>query len=70
VFVEAQTAIEMATVLDPTIPEVAEAVESAREVLIRLQARAYLDQLEVATQRTSSPSGEPQGAQSRDTSIV
>jgi class 3 adenylate cyclase/tetratricopeptide (TPR) repeat protein len=70
VFVEAQTAIEMATVLDPTIPEVAEAVKSAREVLIRLQARAYLDQLEVATQRTSSPSRKPQGAQSRDTSIV
>jgi tetratricopeptide (TPR) repeat protein len=55
VFVETQTAIEMATVLDSTIPEVAEAVESAREVLIRLRARAYLDQLEAATHREPAP---------------
>jgi tetratricopeptide (TPR) repeat protein len=70
VFVEAQTAIEMATVLDPTIPEVAEAVESARKVLTRLRASAYLEQLEAASQRTSSSSSEPQRAQSRDTASV
>ncbi|MBF6606627.1 MAG: AAA family ATPase [Chloroflexi bacterium] len=43
---EAQVAIEMATVLDPSIPEVAAAVEAARETLSRLRARAHLDQLE------------------------
>jgi putative NIF3 family GTP cyclohydrolase 1 type 2 len=70
VFAGAQTAIEMATVLDPTIPEVAQALESARAVLTRLRARAYLEQLEAASQRTSSSSSEPQRAQSRDTASV
>ena len=70
VFVGAQTTIEMATVLDPTIPEVGEAVESAREALTRLRARAYLEQLEAASHRTSSTSSEPQRARSRDTAGV
>ncbi len=43
---EAQVAIEMATVLDPSIPEVAVAVAAAREILSRLRARAHLGQLE------------------------
>ena len=69
VFVEAQVAIEMATVLDPGTPEVATAVESAREVLSRLRARAFLDQLEAATQRQSPPPV-PERERSRDTSAV
>jgi len=69
VFVEAQVAIEMATVLDPGIPEVATAVDSAREVLTRLGARAFLDQLEAATQRQSPPPV-PERERSRDTSAV
>ena len=46
-----QTSIEMATVLDPTLPEVADAIASARELLTRLGAKAYLVQLDAATDR-------------------
>ena len=67
---EAQTAIEMATVLDPAIPEVVEAVASARTILTRLRAQAFLDQLDAAAERDPSPSTEPESAYSRDTSSV
>ncbi|MHB8399813.1 MAG: adenylate/guanylate cyclase domain-containing protein [Candidatus Limnocylindrales bacterium] len=67
---EAQTAIEMATVLDLAIPEVVEAVESAREILERLRARAYLDQLEVAVRRQMSPAPGSVRVQARDPSSV
>jgi hypothetical protein len=65
----AQATIEMATVLDPSTPEVAAAIESARAILLQLRARAFLDQLEAAAQRQPSPARiEP--ARARDTSAV
>jgi class 3 adenylate cyclase/tetratricopeptide (TPR) repeat protein len=68
-FPQAQTAIEMATVLDPSIPEVAAAIEAGSAILTRLRARAYLDQLETAAQRAPTPA-EPARARTRDTSAV
>ncbi len=50
-FVGAQTAIEMASVLDPAMPEVGDAVDAARELLTRLRARPFLDQLDAAVHR-------------------
>jgi hypothetical protein len=44
----ALTAIDMATVLDPTDPEVREAAAAAREILARLGARPFLERLEAA----------------------
>ena len=49
---EALTAIDMVTVLDPAEPEVQAAAESAREVLVRLRARPFLERLEAAMART------------------
>ena len=68
-FSEALTAIEMATVLDPSIPEVAAPIEAARTILTRIGARAFLDQLEAAVQGHPSPN-EPAHARERDTSAV
>ncbi len=53
VFTGAQTAIEMATVLDPATPEVGRAVDAARAALTQLRARPFLDQLEAAVRRHS-----------------
>jgi len=69
VFEVAQVTIEMATVLDPSIPEVAAAIESARAILSGLRARAFLDQLEAAAQGQSSPV-RSERSRSRDTSTV
>jgi class 3 adenylate cyclase/tetratricopeptide (TPR) repeat protein len=65
----AQVTIEMATVLDPSTPEVAAAVESARGILSRLRAQAFLDQLEAVAQPRPSPGRIP-AARQRDTSTV
>jgi hypothetical protein len=51
---EALCAIDMATVLDPTDPEVASAAGSARTTLLRLGATPFLDRLEAATTRPLS----------------
>jgi class 3 adenylate cyclase/tetratricopeptide (TPR) repeat protein len=68
-FSVAQVTIEMATVLDPSSPEVAAAIETARGILSRLRAQAFLDQLEAAAQTRPSPvRAEP--ARQRDTSPV
>jgi class 3 adenylate cyclase/tetratricopeptide (TPR) repeat protein len=68
-FSVAQVTIEMATVLDPSTPEVAAAIETARGILSRLRAQAFLDQLEAAAQTRPSPArAEP--ARQRDTSPV
>ena len=68
-FAVAEVTIEMATVLDPATPDVATAIETARTILTRLRARAYLDQLEAAAQSRPSPARlEP--ARRRDTSAV
>ncbi len=56
---EAVCAIEMAELLDPAEPEVADAIESAREILTRLRARPFLERLEravaAARSRQTSP---------------
>ena len=68
-FSVAEVTIEMATVLDPSTPEVADAIETARGILSRLRAHAFLDQLEAVAQRQPSPArAEP--ARQRDTSPV
>jgi hypothetical protein len=68
-FSVAEVTIEMATVLDPSNPEVADAIETARGILSRLRAQAFLDQLEAVAQRQPSPArAEP--ARQRDTSPV
>ena len=50
-FDEALTATEMATLLDPTLPEVVAAADAARGILTRLRARPFLDRLEAAMAR-------------------
>ena len=68
-FSVAEVTIEMATVLDPSTPGVADAIETARGILSRLRAQAFLDQLEAVAQRQPSPArAEP--ARQRDTSPV
>ena len=48
---EALTGIDMASVLDPTEPEVAAAINSTREILERLGAKPYLERLDAAIAR-------------------
>ncbi len=48
---EALCGIDMATLLDPALPDVQAAIESAREILTHLQARPFLDRLEAAASR-------------------
>jgi tetratricopeptide (TPR) repeat protein len=45
---EALTAIEMATLLDPDLPEVPAAGDAARVILTRLRAQPFLERLETA----------------------
>jgi class 3 adenylate cyclase/tetratricopeptide (TPR) repeat protein len=56
---EAFTAIEMATLLDPSLPEVRAAGDAAREILTRLGALPYLAQLDAALARAPEPVGRP-----------
>ncbi len=66
---EAFTAIEMATLLDPTEPEVRAAAASAREILTRLGARPFVARLDAAMDRQpSAPTPEP--VRSRDPSTA
>jgi hypothetical protein len=46
---EAMTGMDMALLLDPSEPEVAEAIASTRAILQRLGAKPYLEQLDRAT---------------------
>ena len=48
---EALCAIDMATVLDPTEPEVRSAGEAAREILVRLRAIPFIERLDAALAR-------------------
>ena len=48
---EALTAIEMATVLDPNLPEVRVAADAARAILTRLGATPFVDRLDAAMAR-------------------
>ena len=51
---EALTAIEMATLLEPTLPEVNAAADAARDILTRLRAAPFLDRLAAAVARGST----------------
>ena len=51
---EALCAIDMATLLDPSEPEVAAAAEVGRRTLVRLRAQPFLDRLDVAATRARS----------------
>jgi hypothetical protein len=46
---EAMTGLDMALLLDQSDPEVAEAIRATREILERLGAKPYLEQLDRAT---------------------
>jgi hypothetical protein len=52
---EALMAIDMAQLLDPSEPEVVEAIASARSILDRLQAKPYLKRLDAAVARDGVP---------------
>ena len=54
---QAFTAIEMATLLDPTLPDVIAAGEVAREILVRLRAKPFLARLDAALARTPGSEG-------------
>jgi tetratricopeptide (TPR) repeat protein len=45
---EVLTGITMARLLDPSLPEVRRAAESTREILVRLRAKPFIDQLDAA----------------------
>jgi len=53
----ALTAITMATVLEPTDPEVRAAAEAAREILVRLGAAPFIARLDAALARSSDRAG-------------
>ncbi len=54
---EALCGIDMATLLDPTEPEVLAAAEAAREILVRLEAAPFIARLDAATTRSSDRAG-------------
>ena len=56
---EALCAIDMATVLDPTDPEVRAAGEAAREILVRLRAVPFVERLDAALGRVAVPVHRP-----------
>jgi class 3 adenylate cyclase/tetratricopeptide (TPR) repeat protein len=58
VFDEALTGVDMAVVLDPSIPEVAAAAERSRAILERLKAKALLSRLDAAVSRPRPPARE------------
>jgi hypothetical protein len=51
---QALTAIDMATLLEPSEPEVRSAAESASEILMRLGAKPFLQRLDAAMGRSTS----------------
>ena len=51
---EALCALDMATLLDPSEPEVRAAAEAAGEILLRLGAQPFLERLDAAMSRTRS----------------
>jgi tetratricopeptide (TPR) repeat protein len=48
---EAMCGLDMATLLDPSEPEIRAAAESAREILVRLEAQPFIARLDAATSR-------------------
>ncbi len=59
---EALTGIDMATLLEPSEPEVRTTAESAREILIRLGAKPFLQRLDAAMARSTSAASPTTGA--------
>jgi class 3 adenylate cyclase/tetratricopeptide (TPR) repeat protein len=53
---QALTAIDMASLLDPTEPEVRAAADAARQILVGLGARPFVDRLDAALARQATPS--------------
>jgi CO/xanthine dehydrogenase Mo-binding subunit len=56
---EALTGITTATLLEPTDPEVRAAAEAAREILVRLEAKPFLDRLDEVLAHPSDRTGQP-----------
>jgi class 3 adenylate cyclase/tetratricopeptide (TPR) repeat protein len=56
-FDEALCGLDMATLLDPAAPEVRTAADSAREILVGLEAVPFVARLDAALARGSSPAG-------------
>ena len=54
-FLEALTVIDMATLLDPTQPEVVSAIGPAREAFTRMGAKPFLHRLEEAAEARTAP---------------
>jgi len=59
---QAFAAIEMASLLDPTLPEVVAAGDVAREILVRLRAKPFIARLDAALARTPGSDGASVGA--------
>ena len=51
---EALCGLDMATLLDPSEPEVQAAAESAREILVRLEAKPFIARLDAAMSRSAN----------------
>ena len=60
---QALTGIDMATLLEPSEPEVRSAAGSAREILVRLGAKPFLQRLDAAMARSGSAEARTTGAQ-------
>jgi tetratricopeptide (TPR) repeat protein len=67
---EAMCGLDMAILLDPAEPEVRAAAERAREILARLGATPFLDQLDEAIRRLPAPPPTAEQARSRNPSAV
>jgi tetratricopeptide (TPR) repeat protein len=68
---EALTGIDMATLLDPSEPEVRTVAHAAREILVRLGAKPFLQRLDAAVARSTSSaplSGATESTESRSAS--
>jgi class 3 adenylate cyclase/tetratricopeptide (TPR) repeat protein len=64
---EALCGIDMATLLDPSDPEVRAAAEAAREILIRLGAKPFLERLEAAMAKPTRAPGSSSDATRSET---
>jgi len=56
---EALCGLDMALLLDPADPEVRDAAQAAREILVRLGARPFIDRLDAAVARAPGLRGQP-----------
>jgi hypothetical protein len=57
----------MATLLDPSDPEVRAAAEAAREILVRLGAKPFLERLEAAMAKPTRAPGSSRDATRSET---